>query len=287
MIIEKVGFMEELTNGSSIQKRLIEVKRLVLDDLDSSKKILQSIILDNKNDFYLLEINYISNIIREEELYQELTLVQKEHYNCLVAVGKDYSESGDYETAFSHYMLAKERTNHPVFDYYLGKMLYKQRKYPEALSYFQEYFSHGGEKLPNCLLYMKMIYQKQKKYKKANKVSSNLQKLTVTFKIDFSPEDNQRKRIIPQFHDHVKFMASKTTEVSLNEFFEEEGELKVENYSNYNFHQKLIIIRNLIQQGQLNSAKSYLNQLTPKTKKDKNELAQFQKNKKLYKNQRK
>lgn len=274
--------MEKLANQKTIQERLIEARGLVAKDLDSARTILQGVILDNKNDFYLMEINCVSNIIREEELYQELTLDQKTHYHCLKTVGKDFYNLGDYERAFYHYELAKDETNHPIFDYYLGKMLYKQGRYLEALPYFQEYFSHGGEKMEKCLIYMLKIYAKQGSYKRVHKISSKIHKLNDTFKSGVYLRFH--KKHYNPFYDHVKNVAMKDTKVSLDEFGEETG-LEVESYNQCSFHQKLIVIKNLMVQDQFRLAESYLRNMVPETEEDRKELVQFQKNKRIYKNQ--
>ena len=46
--------MEKLAKSKTIQKRLMEISNLVSVDLDSAIDILQSVILDNQNDFYLM-----------------------------------------------------------------------------------------------------------------------------------------------------------------------------------------------------------------------------------------
>lgn len=276
--------MEQLTNKKTIKERLIEIRSLISVDLDSAKDILQSVILDNKNDFYLMEIECVANMIREEELYQELTPNQKIRYNCLNRIGKDFQKNGDYERAYYHYELAKEETNHPTFDYFLGKMLYKQRKYLDALPYFQEYLSYGGEKLSKCLLYMIKIYENHGQYKKANKLLSRLQKLEDTFDGDFH-FCGFRSRNQNSVHDFVEKRTTRRIKVEVDEFLVEEN-LDIESYEDYNFCQKLMIIKDLMVQNQLRRAESYLSNLTPETKEEYKALEQFQKNKKLYRNKR-
>lgn len=274
--------MDELTDKKTIQERLMEIKNLIPTDLDRSKAILQSVIEDNKNDFYIMEINYVTNMIKEEELLQELTTDKKRQYHCLKILGNDFYHLGDYERAFFHYKLAKDITEHPIFDYYLGKMLYKQRKYQEALSYFQEYFSHGGEKLEKCLLYMFYIYKGQELHKKANKLLLRLDKIEKTFKSGFHIK-NTNKPSNNRKEDFVKKKTTKNLKLNLNEFIEESN-LEVESYHNYTFHQKLLVIRDLMIQNQVKKAESYLRKLTPETENDQQELVQFQKNKRIYRN---
>lgn len=276
--------MEKSANKKTIQERLVEIKEFVSTDLDSAKSILQSVVLDNKNDFYLMEIEYVTNMIREEELYQGLTSNQKMNYNCLKMLGRDFYESGDLERAYYHYEFAKEEIGHPIFDYYLGKMLYKQGKYLEALPYFQEYLSHGGKKLPDCLLYLIKIFTRQGQYKKANKLSSKVQKLEDTFGGELHYK-KRSKRNPRHFYDHVKNVAASETQLNLEDLLEEDG-LKVEFYNDYGFLQKLQVIKKLMIEDQLKRAESYLNNLTPETKEEQKALAQFQKNKRIYKNQR-
>lgn len=274
--------MEKSTNKGTIQERLIEIKNLVSTNLDSAKDILQSVILDNQNDYYSMEIEYVTNMIKEEEMYQGLTSNQKIHYDCLMMLGRDFYERGSCQRAYYHYDLAKEETRHPIFDYYLGKMLYKQGKYLEALPYFQEYLSHGGKKLPNCLWYLTKIYTNQDQHKKSKKLFSKSQKLKDTFESDLH-HIRRRTRNQNQFYDHVKKVATDETKLNLEDF-REESPLEVESYENYNFHQKLKVIKNLMTQGQIKIAESYLNNLIPETREDQEAMKQFQKNKGIYKN---
>lgn len=276
--------MEKLIKSMTIQKRLMEIRELVSVDLDSAREILQSIILDNQNDFYLMEINCVTNMIKEEERYQELTPSQKRHYDCLKVLGRNFYDIGDYERAYYHYELAKEEIDHPIFDYYLGKMLYKQKKYLDALPYFQEYYSHGGKKLPNCLLYIIKIYEMQKDYKKVNKLSLKLKKLEDTFGFNFQFRVYSRRNR-NEFYDYVKNIAVENISMSLEDFLEEEA-LELESYEDYNFLQKLQVIKNLMMQHQLKRAECYLKNLVPETKEEKKELQQFQKSKKVYRNKR-
>ncbi len=275
--------MQKLINSKTIQERLIEIKDLISVDLDDAKDILKSVILDNKNDFYLMEIEYISNMIKEEEMYRELYSTQKKQYDCLKALGRSFYELNDYERAYYQYERAKKETNHPIFDYYLGKMLYKQRKYLEALPYFQEYLSHGGKKMPNCLLYMIKIHKKQKEYKKANKLSSKIQKLEDTFRSDIQFRGHYRRNR-NQFYDHVKTIAVGEVRIDEEDFLGE-GTLQIDSYDSYNFRQKLGVIKYLMQH-QPKRAESYLHNLIPETEEEKTEFIQFQKNKIIYKNQK-
>ncbi len=276
--------MEKLAKSKTIQKRLMEISNLVSVDLDSAIDILQSVILDNQNDFYLMEIEYVTNMIREEEMYRELTSDKKMYYDCLKMLGTDFYEIGNCQRAYYHYELAKEKTEHPIFDYYLGKMLYKQARYIDALPYFQEYLSHGGKKLPNCLLYLIKIYAKQKQYKKANKLSIKIRKLEDTFGSDFQFKRYHRKKY-NSFYYYVKNVATSEIQLTVDDFAVEDCP-EVASYDDYNFHQKLQVIKSLLIQNQSKRAESYLNNLIPETKEEQKELVQFQKNKIIYKNQK-
>ena len=175
-----------------IKQQLIIIDKMIKQDLETATKLLEE--LSHKSVNYQPQIRYLKNKINEERAYQELGKEQKEVYAKAITKGREQYHDNNLSTAYDYYTYGKYITNHPIFDYYIGKILYKNKNKDEAYKCFKNYIENGGEKYLKALLYLVVIEVTNKKIKSAKKIRY-LQKLIVnTFDINF--EDIRIDRII-------------------------------------------------------------------------------------------
>lgn len=256
---------EKLLNSCIENKLLTEqdalnyIKKLI----DLGKIDLASFLLnDIKKNYRGIDddiCNYLNSIITEEKLYQNLTDEQKNIYNECIKKGK---QANRIDESIKWYSLGKKETNHPIFDYYCGKMYYKLNKYDRAYKYLNEYKEQGGTKIFQNLLYMLIIDKKTGKINKANQKVKFLKKITsyfnIDWEIDYVKKDRSFKRDINEI-DIIKEIESK--KISLSENLFNTKELYIEEYYNYNLSDKLELIKRLYQCRRIKLADSLLKEL--------------------------
>lgn len=205
-----------------IKQQLIIIDKMIKLDYETATRLLEEI--SPKAVKYQPQILYLKNKINEEKAYQELGNEQKEAYTKAITKGREYYHANNLSTAYNYYTYGKYITNHPIFDYYIGKILFKAQKQDEAYKYFKIYIKNGGEKYLKALLYLAATECFHKRIKSAKKII-DLQKLIInTFNIDF--ETAKLDRIIKQGKndkdfDVRKFAASHNLMLS-EEFFDSE-----------------------------------------------------------------
>ena len=191
-------------------------------DYETATRLLEEI--SPKAVKYQPQILYLKNKINEEKAYQELGIEQKEAYTKAITKGREYYHANNLSTAYNYYTYGKYITNHPIFDYYIGKILFKSQKQDEAYKYFKIYIKNGGEKYLKALLYLAATECFHKRIKSVKKIIDQQKLIINTFNIDF--ETVKLDRIIKQEKndkdfDVRKFAASHNLMLS-EEFFDSE-----------------------------------------------------------------
>ena len=125
---------------------------MIKQDLETATELLEE--LSHKSVNYQPQIRYLKNKINEERAYQELGKEQKEVYVKAITKGREQYHNNNLSTAYDYYTYGKYITNHPIFDYYIGKILYKNKNKDEAYKCFKNYIENGGEKYLKALLYL-------------------------------------------------------------------------------------------------------------------------------------
>ena len=205
-----------------IKQQLIIIDKMIKQDLETATRLLEE--LSHKAVKYQSQILYLKNKINEERAYKELGKEQKEIYAKAITKGREQYHDNNLSAAYDYYAYGKYITNHPIFDYYIGKILFKAQKQDEAYKYFKIYIKNGGEKYLKALLYLAATECFHKRIKSAKKII-DLQKLIInTFNIDF--EIAKLDRIIKQVKndkdfDVRKFAVSHNLMLS-EEFFDSE-----------------------------------------------------------------
>lgn len=152
--ILEVAYKNHLIDYESL---LREINKLIKKDYKLGKNILEQVKYDLQEKNYRVELNYLQRKINEKQLYEELTEEQQKIYHTVIRNGNGYYKERKTKSFYKEYLIGKEKTNHPIFDYYIGKSLYKMHDYENSEKYLLEYLKTGGEKLPKALLYLECI----------------------------------------------------------------------------------------------------------------------------------
>lgn len=144
---------------SGIKLEIIDMKYFLnnIDNLIRYNVFLSNdlyiFLINNYNlDKYKIEVSYLENKINEKNLYNKLSSEEQKLYNYYINEGSLAYKNSDYSKALQLYQKGKDLTNHPIFDYYIGKMYFKLRKFDIANDYISKYELNGGEKEIHSLL---------------------------------------------------------------------------------------------------------------------------------------
>jgi len=210
--------------------------------------------ISDSNDIY----NYLKYKIDEKVSYLNLNEDAKEVYNQSIELGRKAYKNGELDKALEYYQNGKQVTNHPIFDYYIGKMNYKKGKFSEAYEILSSYEKHGGNKLLQASLYLYTIDKKNGRYKKANKRKKKIENISLfigeEWKINSVKKDYRKVDV-----DQVKKNQSRYIRLS-EEIFNEKN-LSIEDYYEYSFYDKLKIIKQLYQSNRIKMADNLMKEL--------------------------
>lgn len=275
-----------IENGMMTQKVLmLKIEEWIESDLEKAKIALKYLTWSKASPEY----SYIINRISEKEEYLNYSAEKREKYDTLKDNGRRALNEKQYQEAIYYFGLGIQETNNNIFNYYIGKTLYKARKYQEAKPYLLEYIKKGASKTTKALLYLEKISKFSGKTKKGTNYIKLMERLQETFPSDFKYFNPYRasKAGKPDVDfDIIKFKASKKLRLKADTFQQATEELSLENYYEYTFAQKLQIIINLYRKGYGKPADKLLEELSATTKEEKKQRQQVLKNKKLYRNQK-
>lgn len=246
-----------------IKQQLVIIDKMIEEDLETATKLLKD--LSPKAKKYQPQILYLKNKINEEKAYQELGKEQKEAYTKAIRKGREYYRANNLPTAYDYYTYGKHTTNHPIFDYYIGKILYKAKNKDEAYKYFKFYIENGGKKYLKALLYLAVIEVSNKRIKSAKKIRDLQQLIINTFNIGF--EDIKidflinRSTVDKNFDAH-KYVVSHNLMLT-EEFFDDEyNEISNDRES----CGQLEIIKEMYRKGRITEANKRIEQLLKENK---------------------
>ena len=265
--------------------------KLIPINIDEAEYIYSYIITSLPIFNYKRQLNCLKNMILERKKYLDLSESQKEQYKFLQAEGKKLYKkcdlvkecNCDIETkilykkeklaeAYDYYLTGLYVTQHNIFNYYLGKMCYKNRYVEEAREYLENYIKNGGEKLSKSLLYLNRIYRIKKMKNKSQFFSERMLEITEFFEDDF-----EFLSLPLPYEYYIKNNGNK--DINYVGIFEQP---KMSN----NLKEKLENIKNLILVHQDKKADKLILELEREKNnmddEDRKAFLQFQKNKKLY-----
>lgn len=242
---------------SNTKKLILMIEKEIELDINKSKIMLRYLDKDVNPNVYL----YLNGMIREKEIYSKYDTNMKEKYNKYLNKGKIYLKNKKYSQAYKAFTAGYSETKNNIFNYYMGKSLFKNRHYEKAFPYFTEYIKLGGSKLPKVLLYTIYEYIKLGDENKAREYYTQLKDFNKIFNNGFiltSPFETD-------FTDKGKF-------------------LDIKKYYDYGFDEKILLIESLFREGNYKVAIKLLNELKPTDKNQRKQIQKLEKNKVLYKN---
>lgn len=232
--------MENNFDCSSLDTKqlVVMIEKEVGQDFEKAKKML-SFVDKNTNP---IEYRYLYGMIREKEIYSEYDDSMRKKYDEYLSMGRTALKKKDYSQAYNLFAAGYYVTKNNIFNYYMGKVLFKYGNKRAAYPYFIKYASLGGFKLPKALLYIMSIYCEIGNSKKARKYYTQLSYINKTFDYGF--------KIVSPFNKYGKLKDMKKRIVMTDEDFLDKGKiLDLESYYDYDFDEKISIIESLFRDG--------------------------------------
>lgn len=150
--------------------------------LEEAKEILDMFIKGNKNKIF---INTLYKVINNQIELNNLSERELESYKIAIEKGHQYYQDGNLEYAYYTYKFGEYTTGNSIFLYYIGKILFKLKRYNEALDYLNQYVKIGTDKLNKAYLYLATIYRNKRNYKKAIYYGDCVEKLDKIFATNY------------------------------------------------------------------------------------------------------
>ena len=232
------------------------VDRLMNIKLKLARDLYQFFISKYEVSEYDVELSYFKNKLNEKMLYDNFSSEDKEKYNYYKEMGSLAYDNDDYQNALNLYKKGKDLTNHPIFDYYIGKMYFKLKQFDLANEYLLKYELNGGEKEMHSILYLW----------RNNDNATEEKILELDEKINRLVEfyDGLKKWKLPNLKKKIKCKHS-LENIDYKKITEDDFNDKTSvlfNFDSYLFEEQLIIIRELFNNGNIDLSKKLINQLS-------------------------
>lgn len=135
---------------------LQEINTLVEKDPKLGQELLDKVKYDANANKYNLELSVMKNKAREINDINSLSEEDRVLYNKIRSKAKALMKVKNYKGAYEEYCKGKELFNLPIFDYYIGRTLYKIGD-TSAKYNLISYVKNGGRKTAKALLYLDNI----------------------------------------------------------------------------------------------------------------------------------
>lgn len=263
-------------------------------DIGRAKKLVSAAQKNVEFYSYLDMIEYLNGIIREKEAFNNLSDEKQNEFISRRLNAKKLYINKKNERALEEYQSLKEDFGLPICDYYLGKIwLFRQRNFSQAKDSFLSYLIQGGVKTEKAYMFLGMIEKKQKNYSDAKKCIDMKRRIRHVFACDYDyiPDTNYKKQKnkleVDKYdqNDIVKRKESRKIKMKEEDFTRNDVQV-VGNFYDMTVSDKLIVIRKLLQNGNDKIANKLYEELQREcTQDEREEVKQFGRNRKLYKNQ--
>ena len=231
------------TNGLTTKVILNYIDKLIIKDEQVAIAVLNN--LSNRVDFsnYSTEVNWLKNKIVERKKYNDLDDIYKEFYNLCIRKGIECIDTEKYEEALKYFEMGKAKTQHPIFDYYIGRTYFKLKDFNNAFDSLSIYEKNGGEKFVRATILLKVIGNVDNKENKTNKRNIKAQKIIDCF--DSCKGLHLPSSVKGQYKnfDSAKEKATKRLFMKEKDFVRED--LDITSYDECSFYEKLAIARQL------------------------------------------
>ena len=205
---------------------------------------------------------YFYNRIKEKETSPVVT-------NKYLDLGRNALIENNFELAYDYFTAGKYLTENPLFDYYLGKTFFTCDMLEVAMNYFNDYRFTGSIKLNKCYFYL-FIIATRLGYKTNKKYIQKVREINDFLNLDFSSKKKHEEKI--------NLPSKEPKEDSCKEEV---------NLHDEELQEKLEYIKSLLLRKKEHEANNLLKKIKVSSKKEREILNQFEKNKRLYLNKAK
>lgn len=157
----------------------------------------------NKKTFIGADKEIIQDYLLLANEYKSFYDLNEENKSILeyIILKADYLKNNkEYKEAYDYYECGYYLTNHPIFIYYMARILYLMNFYDEALELFQKYLKLGSSKKNESIhqIYVinknkRKVFHKLKPKEKEEKKELDYYKISAQKKLKLTVEDFQRK----------------------------------------------------------------------------------------------
>lgn len=155
---------------------LQEINTLVEKDPKLGQKLLDKVKYDANANKYNLELSIMKNKAREINDVNNLSEEERSLYNEIMSKAKKLMRVKNYKGAYEEYCKGKELLGLSVFDYYIGKALYKIGNTSAKYSLIN-YVRNGGRKTAKALLYLDNIAWYNGDYSELDFFQNNIERI--------------------------------------------------------------------------------------------------------------
>ncbi|MBQ9833989.1 MAG: tetratricopeptide repeat protein [Bacilli bacterium] len=266
-------------------------KEVIGEDIWKAKKILDEACKNPNFSQYLDIIEYLNGFIREKNAFMILPEEKQEEFISRRLKAKSLYKNKRNDKSLEEYSSLKQEFGLPICDYYIGKIYFRQGEFIKAKEAFLSYLEQGGVKSEKAYGFLGKIAKIQKNMKEAKWYFDMIHKISNVFIYDFdclSDKNDKKKRLKEDKYDQndeVKRKKSRSIKMSEEDFAD------IETFDGRDFYagglsEKLNIIRGLLQSGNNKLANKLYKEVQKEcTSEDRAKINQFDRNRKLYKNQ--
>lgn len=171
------------------------INQILLTDIETSEQLYDFLCEMYLTKSYNKQLKCLKNKISERKQYLSLSVAQQKQYDYFIQKGKEEYQKSNLIGAYNYYLTGLDLTQHPIFNYYLGKILYKKGYYDYALQFLELYKKTGGQKQSKTLLYLYYIYKKRENSSKMLKYAKEIIQLNTFFAEDFEFSNIEYQKI--------------------------------------------------------------------------------------------
>ena len=277
--------------GNYTQERYLRfVEQMIEEDIIKAKKMLDIACENLKFSSYLDMIEYLEGCIKEKQAFMNLSKEKQEEFLERRLDAKNSYKYKYNEDALKKYCLLKEDFNLPICDYYIGKIyMFRMRKFMEAKLAFLSYLNQGGVKTEKTYMFLAKISKIQKNPDKAKQYLDKMDRIHKVFLREFdflTDKDYERKKKIKFVDDSIDEIDVVKRNTTSNIKMTEE-DFSIEEKSECLIDEKLNMIKELLQTGNDDLANKLFKEVQSEcTNEEREKVKSFERNKKLYKNQK-
>lgn len=283
--------------GSYSQQSFLRmIEDIILNDSYTKGNMIIDKVL-NHPDFVKEQdmINYLKGFVREKEAFSLLSKERQEEFTSRRLMAKRLYQKKRNEESLKLYLGLRDEFNLPICDYYIGKIMFRMGDFEKANEYFLNYLEQGGVKTEKAYMFLAKIEKIKKNYNLSKSYLSMMNRVHETFLREFTYlPDNKYNKIKRgdlsdesiDSADSIKTKRTRTIKMD-EEDFKDNGSFYNREFDNVDIKEKLIIIRELLSRGSIETANKLLIKVEQECSiQDRPKVRQFQKNKKLYMNQK-